>query len=151
MKPSPITRYVIGISTAACLGLLTACDKPAKDRKAPPSSSTESGIEAKYSGNLDSADSERVELWAWDELRPGFPLKVDIYDGEKLLATVTADAFRKDLKDNNKGDGSHGFTYEMPESIRDGKPHIITAKITGADFTIGSPITVTHAQKSGNK
>lgn len=151
MKPSPITHYVIGISTAACLGLLAACDKPAKNRKAPPSSSTESGIEASYSGNLDSADSERAVLWAWDELRPGSPLKVDIYDGEKLLATVTSDAFRQDLKDNNKGDGKHGFTYEMPESIRDGKPHIISARISGTDFTIGSPITVTHAQKSGAK
>lgn len=151
MNPSPITRYLIGISTAACLGLLAACDKPAKVRKTPPSSSTEPDIEASYSGNLDSADSERAELWAWDELRPESPLKVDIYDGEKFLATVTADAFRKDLKDNKKGDGKHGYTYEMPESIRDGKPHIITAKISGTDFTIGAPITVTHAQKSGTK
>ncbi len=150
MLSSRLYHYALRVSALICLGLLPACDKPAKKSGTQPPSA-ESDFLAKYSGNLDAADSERVELWAWDELQPDSPLKVEIYDGETLLATVKADAFRKDLKENGIGDGRHGFSYEMPESIRDGKTHVISAKISGTDFTIGSPKTVVHTQKGNPK
>jgi hypothetical protein len=87
-------------------------------------------------GYHESADAVRITGWAWDRSRPDTPIKVDIYDGDRLLGTVTADQFRKDLVKAGKGNGKHGFLYATPSHVKDGRQHVIRVKIAGTDIEL---------------
>lgn len=89
-----------------------------------------------FEGNVEAANCESVVGWVWDRTRPNAPLQVDIYDGETKLATLAAEAPRQDLSKAGIGNGSHGFLYPIPASLRDGKPHSIWVGVSGTDFSI---------------
>jgi serine/threonine protein kinase len=82
-------------------------------------------------GTLDRVGCERIEGWARDPQQPEKPIAVDVYDGEILLATVTADRSRQDLVRSKMGDGKHGFVFITPESLKDALPHQIHVKVAG--------------------
>lgn len=82
-------------------------------------------------GVHDITNCNGVIGWAWDRNRPDEPVKVDIYDGDKLLATVTAGEFRQDLLDAGIGNGKHGFLYIVPPQLKDARPHMIRMKYAG--------------------
>jgi hypothetical protein len=84
-------------------------------------------------GTLDVAGEEQIAGWAWDKKQPDSAILVDIYDGEKKLATVVADQFRQDLLDAGIGNGRHAFSYRTPASLKDGKAHTIRVKTAGAN------------------
>jgi hypothetical protein len=93
-------------------------------------------------GWLDGVTAEVIGGWAWDGNKPDSPVEVDIFDGDKKLATVVADVFREDLLKEKIGNGKHGFTYPTPGSLKDGKTHTIRARIAGTDTELtGSPKT----------
>jgi hypothetical protein len=58
--------------------------------------------------------------------------------GTKLLATVKADLFRQDLLNIGRGNGSHGFVYPTPTSLKDGQPHTITVRFAGTTRALSS-------------
>ncbi|HMF19110.1 MAG TPA: hypothetical protein VKE98_18010 [Gemmataceae bacterium] len=97
----------------------------------------------KYQGFHDVTDSKMIFGWAWDANQPDSPISVDIYDGDKLLATVKADVFRQDLKAKGKP-GKHGFRIATPASLKDGKPHSVRIRYAGtkADL-VNTPKVVT--------
>jgi hypothetical protein len=93
-------------------------------------------------GTLDLANADGIAGWAWDSSKPDSPVEVDIFDGDKKLTTVPAGEFREDLLKENIGNGKHAFTYVPPDSLKDGKPHSIRARIAGTDTELdGSPMT----------
>jgi hypothetical protein len=95
-------------------------------------------------GHLDVVDGESIAGWVWDRNLPWPPSKVDIYDGETLLATVPANKFRQNLLDSGIGSGQHAFVYATPAELKDGKAHTIRVNISGTDVELaGSPMTVT--------
>jgi hypothetical protein len=81
-----------------------------------------------YEGFHDITNCNGIMGWAWDKNQPDQPIQVEIYDGNALLATVTADEFREDLLKAGIGNGKHGFTYPVPPRLKDGKPHSIRMK-----------------------
>ncbi len=87
-------------------------------------------------GSLDRVGCERIEGWAWDPQEPETPISVSLYDGETLLATVTADRLRRDLVRNHKGDGKHGFVFTTPAALKDGMAHQIHARIAGSGIEL---------------
>jgi hypothetical protein len=95
-------------------------------------------------GSLDLVDNAQVGGWAWDKNQPDAPVRVAIYDGDSLLAIVEANLFRKDLRDAGMGNGKHGFSYEIPDRLKDGKPHTIRVRISETNVELlGSPRTIT--------
>jgi hypothetical protein len=90
----------------------------------------------RYQGSHDRTDGDRISGWAWDSTRPDEPIDVGIYDGERLLATITANTFRQDLLDAGIGDGKHGFVYTPPASLGDGRTHMIRVKISGTSIDV---------------
>ena len=89
-----------------------------------------------YEGFHDTSDCAGISGWAWDRSRPNSPIAVDLYDGDRLLAKLSADRFRQDLLEGGKGNGSHGLTYAWPPSVRDGRPHTIRLKVSGTDVEL---------------
>ena len=89
-----------------------------------------------FEGTHGHTDCEVTRGWAWDVSQPDTPIDVDIYDGDTLLTTVTANVFRKDLLDGGYGNGSHGFQYAPPARLKDGAVHVIVAKIRNTNLTL---------------
>jgi len=89
-----------------------------------------------YDGSHDENNCERIFGWAWDRTNPGSRVNVEIYDGNTLLGTATANQFRQDLRDLGIGDGSgnYAFNFNTPASIKNGQPHTIRIKVSGTDF-----------------
>jgi lysophospholipase L1-like esterase len=108
---------------------------PVKESATPAAPST-------YEGVHDRTDCQSVKGWAWDTRYPNAPIKIELYDGESLIATIPADRFRKDLLDAHKGNGAHAFEYTIPARLKDDKPHTIRAKIAGTE----TPLTNTAQQ-----
>jgi hypothetical protein len=85
----------------------------------------------RVSGYLDRVGCEKIDGWAWDPQRPATPISVEIYDGNRLVATVLADGWRQDLVEFDKGDGRHAFIIDTPAQLKDGKLHDVHAKAAG--------------------
>jgi hypothetical protein len=90
-----------------------------------------------YEGVHDPGDGRTIRGWAWDSSRPDSPLEVAIFDGDRPLATVMADRFRPDLLRAGKGNGRHGFVYRIPAELKDGRKHLVAARIAGTNVDLG--------------
>jgi hypothetical protein len=126
---------------------LTGCNKfaPVAQTAAPQGAPVAAAVNVPetFDGSLDLADVTHVTGWAWDSARPDQALKVDVYDGTMLLATVPATEFRQDLLENKIGTGKYKFLYNPPETLADGKTHLIHVKYAGSDKELkGSPRTL---------
>ncbi|MFN0123150.1 MAG: hypothetical protein ACKV2V_21830, partial [Blastocatellia bacterium] len=131
--------WEIPISTAGTRPELSALVPPAhplSPADAPPP----------YEGFHDTADCRYVSGWVWNPERPGAPVDVDILDGQTYPATARADLYRADLRHAGKGAGNHAFRYAIPAGLRDGQPHTLRVRISGADFELfHTPRTITCA------
>jgi hypothetical protein len=66
-------------------------------------------------GYLDHASTTSVEGWLYGYNDPDKPVEVEIVADGAVVATITADQFRQDLLDAGKGNGRHGFSFDMPQ------------------------------------
>ena len=62
---------------------------------------------AAVQAHLDTVTHDTVEGWAWSE--GGGPVRLEISDGGQVLARVTANMYRADLRDAGLGDGRCAF------------------------------------------
>jgi len=108
---------------------------------AEPFSETPAGPEA--DGFLDGGDCIETIGWAWDPSHPDEPVALDVWSGETLLGTVTADWFRWDLLTSGKGRGQHAFRFLFPtqSTLRTGR--LVNVTFAGTHRPLrGSPTAV---------
>jgi hypothetical protein len=98
---------------------------PAFGRSQAPNFMLPAGLD----GHVDVINRNIVAGWAWSEKEPDRSISVDIYDGDELVDTVIADAFREGMQKSGMGNGKHGFVYRIPSRLKDGKPHSIHVRI----------------------
>lgn len=87
-----------------------------------------------YEGFHDITNCGAILGWVRNLKQPDTPVKVDLYDGDTLLATVAADQSRADLAAAGKGSGKFGFLYPVPDRLKDGKPHTIRMTVSGTQL-----------------
>jgi len=133
-----VNHYAKCVLGAALLFLIAGCSNgEAVPEAADAPSAAGNPVDR---GHLEKVNAKSISGWAWDDQRPDEPVEVNIYDGDNLLATVSANEFRQDLLDAKKGDGKHRFSFATPASLGDGQPHTIHARIAGRDIElINSP------------
>jgi len=94
-------------------------------------------------GHVDGYSGGRLKGWAINARQLGEPVDLAILvDGRQVLA-LTADAFRRDLKQAGYSSGWNGFSVALPKSVMDGGSHrisVVTAR--GRHHLGGSPLTV---------
>jgi RHS repeat-associated protein len=88
-----------------------------------------------YEGYLDGANCSVIGGWAADANQPNTPISVDIYDGNALVTTTVANAYRADLGFVGY---YHGFTITTPASLKNNAYHYIIAKYGGTQLQLGS-------------
>jgi hypothetical protein len=95
-----------------------------------------------YQGYHDFVDCNNIGGWVRDKNNSSARLAVSVFDDTAgtLIATGIANQFRQDLVNAGIGDGKYGFTIPTPASMRDGKQHSISVKVTNSAFRlIGTP------------
>ena len=81
----------------------------------------ESGAAPRYEGFLDRVDGQHIFGWARSCEEEGDPVEVEVWDGGRLIASVTADVARPDLQTAGK-DGGAGFVLPTPTASWTGEP-----------------------------
>ena len=92
---------------------------------------------AAVQGYLDGVDTS-IHGWAYDSAQPNTAISVDLYDGTKLLATVSAGTFRQDLKNAGFGNGNHAFSLATPAGLQDGLVHSVSARFSGTTTNLST-------------
>lgn len=94
-------------------------------------------------GNKEFADCDKITGWAWCSGAPNNPVIVELYEDTIKIGEVLARDFRADLQNDGKGNGKHGFTYYIPNILRDGIPHNLTLKFKGTQTVLnGGTFTI---------
>ena len=106
-----------------------------------------------FEGRIDTLEifgpTARVMGWLWDLKQPETRMDARILLEDQLLATVTADEFRKDLREAGKGDGCHGFTtfIDLPMTTAEAGQLTLSAADTGFRVRQQNPCkTVVYAE-----
>ena len=99
-----------------------------------------------YSGWVDLHDCQEVRGWVWKGSAPETSAKVELYIDGKLTETLTAETLRPDLA-SKLGTGRYGFSFKIPATYRDSKPHEVKVKVVESDYVLpfyqGVPATET--------
>jgi membrane protein involved in D-alanine export len=97
-------------------------------------------------GYVEKADATTISGWAWDSAHPNTVIAVEIFEGTRWVAKVTADRLRPWLATTGHGDGRHGFVYRVPRQFRDGKPHTLSVNFAGTSIPLTSGIRTVQGQ-----
>lgn len=145
-----LMRWCVMVVFVAGSIILTGCD-PGQDNTANSPSNTaatsnsgatggtKSGTNAAastYFGGVDFRDCQAVKGWVWNSADPKADIKVSLYIDDKLVETVPAKTMRADLKSQNIGTGEYAFAFNIPSTFRDDKPHTVSVKTAGGEYTL---------------
>ncbi|RRB00664.1 hypothetical protein EHT25_20935 [Larkinella rosea] len=97
---------------------------------------TATGVTGSFEGFIYGTDCASFRGWVWDRNRTNSAVAIDILDGPNVIATLLADQFRSDLQTAGKGNGNHAFFFTIPESIKNGQPHYLSARVSGNSFIL---------------
>ncbi|MGV3556663.1 beta-galactosidase [Larkinella arboricola] len=93
-------------------------------------------VTGNFEGFLDKVECGTIRGWVWDRDKPNTPLTVEFYADGQPIGTTEANINRPDLVAAGKGNGSHAYRFTTPESLKDNRPHEISAKILNSNYTL---------------
>src|SRR5688572_24864598 len=83
-------------------------------------------------GSLDTIDAGVAFGWAMSPAEPSRRLRVELWDGNDVIAMGDAALPRSDLIDGRIGDGHCAFSIRLPSALYDGAQHMIAARVAGS-------------------
>lgn len=93
-------------------------------------------------GHFDGFNGVYLHGWLLDALSPDNKRRVEILEGETLLASGLANKFHGGLKEEGIGDGNNGFLIPLPAVLLDGRPHVLRARDAETGVFIQGEVTV---------
>jgi GT2 family glycosyltransferase/glycosyltransferase involved in cell wall biosynthesis len=118
--------------------------EPAPELPAEPLGSVVEGMIRAY---IDYADWTGIRGWIWDPEMPEKRILLEVLDGDNRLATVVASEYRADLVEAGVGDGRHGFSIPLSETLLPYARHILHLRPVGSTFELPSfPLVLTREQ-----
>jgi len=104
-------------------------------------------VEGMIRAHIDYADWTGVKGWVWDPEMPEKRILLEVLDDDNRLATVVASEFRADLAEAGVGDGRHGFSIPLSETLLPFARHILHLRPVGSTFELPSfPLVLTREQ-----
>jgi membrane protein involved in D-alanine export len=80
-----------------------------------------------------------ISGYVWNRNQGSEPVQIDFAMDGQTIGRVTANELREDLLEKGYTDGRHGFRFELPASVRDGREHWIVPVIVGQSREISGP------------
>ncbi|WP_421825732.1 putative Ig domain-containing protein [Larkinella sp.] len=118
------------VYSASCVGTCPGVPSSATVTVTAPT------VTGSFDGFVNGADCGSFRGWAWDRGKGNTAVSVEILDGSTVIGTLLAGDFRQDLLDAGKGNGKHGFRFPIPESIKDGLSHTLSARVASSSFIL---------------
>lgn len=87
-------------------------------------------------GSLDKCDAIGIDGWAFNKIKQGDPLEIEILADGQLIGRVMADKYREDLLAAGFGNGNHSFKIDPPPGLFDGNEHLIEAREVSTGFLL---------------
>jgi hypothetical protein len=83
-------------------------------------------------GFVDFCEMDSIAGWAQIPFLPLLPAVVDLSINGSQVASVRANVFRQDLREQGIRDGFAGFSFKIPTTFQDGKTHqfVVTERIS---------------------
>ncbi|GAB3321584.1 hypothetical protein GCM10027299_16230 [Larkinella ripae] len=106
-------------------------------------------VTGNFEGYLDQVNCTSFSGWVWDRNKPNTPVTVEFLAGTAVATAVSigstsADIFRQDLQKAGKGNGAHGYSFAVPESIKNNQTQTIWGRVLNSTFVLTwSPKTIT--------
>ena len=94
--------------------------------------------EAALRSNIDFADWTGIRGWIWDPREPQKQTALEFLDGDTALARVVASDYRADLEQAGIGDGRHGFSIALNETLLPFARHVLHLRPVGCKDEIAS-------------
>ncbi|MFA1030442.1 MULTISPECIES: glycosyltransferase family 2 protein [Pseudomonas syringae group] len=82
----------------------------------------------------------RLGGWAWDPDAPQRHVQITVREGSRVLGQMTCDTHHQALVYRATSD--HGFSFDLPWELADGKPHTLDIENDLGHTLSGSPITL---------
>jgi GT2 family glycosyltransferase len=96
-----------------------------------------------YAGCLDLANPLRVEGWAVDLRDPGRRVALEVVVGSFVVAHITANEKRDDLRGAGLGDGWCGFSLNLPDPQDPRARRRMSVRLAGQQTALaGSPVVI---------
>jgi hypothetical protein len=96
-------------------------------------------------GFLESVEPLQIIGWVYDTAAPATYIEVIICCNDRVIDTVTASLYRKDLADGGIGLGDHAFVVNLKQPLSSDDIGNVSAKTTDSD---GTPITLSRLLSS---
>ncbi|MCF2504696.1 T9SS type A sorting domain-containing protein [Dyadobacter sp. CY107] len=103
-----------------------------------------------YEGVMEIASCSEVIGWAWNKSYPNTAVIVELIEGNTVHASITADAYRSDIKDAGKGTGKYGFKIPLPTNLKDGNVHQLSVRVRNSSYVLGGSPKATTCSFQGN-
>ncbi|MFC5409888.1 putative Ig domain-containing protein, partial [Larkinella bovis] len=115
-------------------------------------------IAGNFEGYLDQVNCNTISGWVFNYDAPNTPYTVEFLAATgpnpsiataTVVGTTVANIFRQDLLNAGKGNGVHGYSFTVPESLKDNQTQTIWGRVQGSTYVLNwSPKTLT-CQGSG--
>jgi len=95
-------------------------------------------------GDLNVRRTGAIDGWCWDSDRPAARLTVELLVDGATVATVAADAARRDLQRRGIGDGRHAFNTSVDAARLSGGERLVSARdgrsrVVFGQYFVGTP------------
>lgn len=142
----PVSTAAMGTMVYSATCTVGSCVSPPGTASVVISAPTTTG---NFDGFVYGVDCETFRGWAWNRDKVNTVISVDILDGATVIATLPAGDFRQDLLNAGKGNGKHAFSFPIPANLKDGQPHLLTARVASSSFMLKNPPKALTCQGSG--
>ncbi|WP_460673661.1 putative Ig domain-containing protein, partial [Larkinella ripae] len=91
-------------------------------------------VTGNFEGFLDQVSCSGFTGWVWNRDQPNAAVTIEFLDGgtlatARVVGTTSANQFRQDLLDAGKGNGAHGYSFAVPQSLKDNQTRTIWARV----------------------
>ncbi|WP_128544390.1 hypothetical protein [Larkinella soli] len=126
--------------TITCAGSSSSTPSTPSNPTSSPSTNPSGGA---YEGFFEGAACGSVGGWVYDRHNPNTPLTVELLANGQVVARGLAGNFRQDLLNAGKGDGRHGLSLPLPESVKTGQNLSLQLRVAGSTYLLmNGPRTV---------
>ncbi|WP_185731360.1 putative Ig domain-containing protein [Larkinella rosea] len=112
-------------------------------------------VTGNFEGYLDQVNCNTISGWVFNYDKPNDPYTVEFLaatgnnpgiESAVSVGTTVANIFRQDLMNAGKGNGAHGYSFTVPNSVKTNQQQTIWGKVQGSTYVLmWSPKTLTCA------